>query len=178
MTQLITGIGIDFPPGIAVHDIVRQMIKDNWPTVNFTPLKKEVRFTDIGNHWNTNYQISTRQLPYEIRHSTGSGNYQMVNAPVEINIWQRKVSLVRPKAIDSMVNKVSEIIQTNQRDLSTGMTAGTIATLASGMDSIRMKTEFDEPGLDTIRVNLPSPGSSIQWHSQAFADVWFFRYIA
>ena len=180
MTQLITGIGIDFPSGIVVADIVRVMLKDNWPLVasGFNPGKEKISFSDMGWSNNRNYQISVKQRPYRIIRTSGSGKYQHIAADVEINLFQRFLSMKKPIQIENMMNKVSSIVQTNMKDLQTGITDPTIQTLASGMNTIIMTTEFDEPGLDTIQMQLKAAGTTSVWHTQGFATVTFFRYIA
>lgn len=178
MTQLITNIGIPFPDGVSVADIVLAMVRDNWDKPGFNPVKAKVRFTDTGYQGNFNYQIAFKQRPYRIIRSSGSGKYQHIEAEVEINVYQRMISMKKPVYLDNMMHRVSDIIQTNNKDLQTGIVDPTMATLASGMDSIRMTTEFDEPGVDTLTMQLKPAGASSAWHTQAFATVWFFRYIA
>lgn len=179
MTQLITGIGIDFPPGIVVADIVRVMLKDNWPLVasGFKPGKEKITFSDMGWSGNRNYQISLKQKPYRITTKSGGGNYQHIDAEVEINIFQRYLRVRKPEEIENMMHKVSEIIQTNMRTLQTGIIDPTMQLLASGMDSIVLMTEFDEPGVDTIQQQLKPAAASSVWLTQGIAMVKFFRYI-
>lgn len=178
MTQLITGIGIDFPSGIVVADIIRVMLKDNWPLVasGFKPGKEKITFTDMGWSNNRNYQISCKQKPYRIVFTT-TGGYQHIEAEVEINMFQRFLKMRKPDEIENMMRKVSDIIQKNYRSLQTGIIDSTMATLASGMDSVKMTTEFDEPGVDTIQMQLKPAGTTSVWHTQGFATVKFFRYI-
>jgi hypothetical protein len=180
MTQLITGIGIDFPSGIVVADIVRVMLKDNWPLVasGFKPGKEKITFTDMGWSNNRNYQISTKQRPYRIASTSGSGSYQHIEAEVEINLFQRFLKMRKPPEIEDMMRKVSEIVQTNRKNLQTGIIDPAMQLLASGMDSITMSTEFDEPGVDTIQMQLKPAGTTSVWHTQGYCMVRFFRYVA
>lgn len=179
MTQLITGINIDFPSGIVVADIVRHMIKDNWPLVasGFNPGKEKITFTDMGWSNNRNYQIAVKQRPYRIVFTT-TGGYQHIEADVEINLYQRFLQMKKPIQIENMMHKVSDIIQAHYRDLTTGIIDNTIRNLASGMDSIKTTTEFDEPGIDTIQMQLKPAGTTSVWLTQGFATVKFFRYIS
>lgn len=154
------------------------MVKDNWDKPGFNPVKAKVRFTDTGFPGNANYTIGFKQKPYEIIRTSGSGRYQHVEADVEINIFQRMLSMKKPIYIDNMMHRVSDIIQVNMANLQTGIIDATMATLASGMDTIIMKTEFDEPGVDTMQAMLKRPGEISVWHTQAYARVRFFRYVA
>lgn len=177
MVQLITNIGIDFPEGIAVHDIVRAMIKDNWDNVSVNPPKAKIRFTDVGWLGNFNYQISTVQLPYKILRSSGSGRYQHIQADVELNLWVRRLGMRKPGSIQTMMNRISEIVQEHHKDLSTGIIDNTIRTLASGMDHIMLTEEFTEPAQRSIQLAVKRPTETIVWHTQGLISVWFFRYI-
>lgn len=177
MVQLITGIGVDFPDGVAVHDLVRVMLKDNWDSIPTTPDSTKIRFTDVGWIGNYNYQISTVQLPYILLRSSGSGAYQHIRADVEINVWQRRLTNRKPAAITTMMNRISEIIGTNKKHLDTGIVDTTLANIASGMDHIVLTDQFKQPGQRTIQLTIDRPTETNVWHTQALASVFFFRYI-
>ena len=179
MPNTLNGLQRDFTSGIAVHDIVRTILKDNWDSYSADPTASQIIFSDMGYHTNRSYQISTQQLPYIFLKKIGGGStYSLhIQADVKIHLYVRSVVTRKPKAIQRMMQNVITLINERRREVGRGIQNASIKEDANAMDTILLQETFSEPGIQALSSELKPPTTRARWHTEALCQVFFFYHV-
>ena len=115
MPQVIAGQATDLTESVA--KLTKDLIQNNWPTSNYSPLKPDIRF-GLGT-WDGYRDIHIHINPAEGESELYSlgGNYSKVRDPVSINVYVRKNSDEIPDTVGNVTRKVAEIIKDNVANL-------------------------------------------------------------
>jgi hypothetical protein len=157
------------------ENIVKYLIQQRWNLERdgSIPARDEITFSLMGWAGRKSYQISVEPsaAPIITRMSIGSDAYLQYNDPVIIHVWVIKNRDEVPPQLHHITQKVEQIILENVTNVGYGITA---IQLMAPFSSIETRQYFSQES-GSVDISLPSSTEISLWHSQAVAELLYFK---